>query len=187
MQRSPAVSPAGSEQQLTIAAAWLAVCSPAAAEKLRQRQGRNKASACMRMQVGIAFEVRSPGSTQGAAFVVAAKELQASILAGSQVRHQLQSGAGPLTVQVRAPAHSCHAPVTAKQSARALVQLSPELLAAVMQLHQSMHSPSWPPHPSWLGPRQERPAAAHEVAWVSAQRSEAVVAGCAYSGAVQLL
>ena len=52
------------------------------------------------LQVGIALEVRIPGTTQSAAFVVAAKELRASILAGSQVRHQLQSGAGPLTVQV---------------------------------------------------------------------------------------
>ena len=66
-------------------------------------------------QVGIALEVRGPGAGSGAAFVMAAKELQASILAGSQVRHQLQSGAGPLTVQVithsqcmsQSPAHLC--------------------------------------------------------------------------------
>ena len=48
------------------------------------------------------MEVRGivKGASGGGAFVVAAKELHASILAGSQVKHQLQSGAGPLTVEV---------------------------------------------------------------------------------------
>ena len=46
------------------------------------------------------MEVRGSGGTGRGAFVVAAKELHASIVAGSQVKHQLQSGAGPLSLEV---------------------------------------------------------------------------------------
>ena len=54
------------------------------------------------VQVGIAMEVRGSGGAGRGAFVVAAKELHASIVAGSQVKHQLQSGAGPLSLEVLA-------------------------------------------------------------------------------------
>ena len=46
------------------------------------------------------MEVRGSGGAGRGAFVVAAKELHASIVAGSQVKHQLQSGAGPLSLEV---------------------------------------------------------------------------------------
>ena len=48
------------------------------------------------------MEVRGSGGAGRGAFVVAAKELHASIVAGSQVKHQLQSGAGPLSLEVLA-------------------------------------------------------------------------------------
>ena len=46
-------------------------------------------------------------SSAGAELMVAAKELRCTVLAGSQESEQLQSGAGPLTVQVGCPSAHC--------------------------------------------------------------------------------